>query len=50
MGAKAMNEETGITVVGALCIGFGVLLAVLLVRHLAAQRAPQPLGEPNSFE
>lgn len=32
-----MNEETGITVVGALWIGLGVLLAALLIRHLLAQ-------------
>lgn len=44
-----MNEETGITVIGALCIGLAVLLAVLLVRHLAVQQAPRTPGQPEQF-
>lgn len=40
-----MNEETGITVVGALWIGLSVLLAALLIRYLFAQ--PNPPTQPG---
>lgn len=43
-----MNEETGITVVAALWIGLGVLLAALLIRHLLAQ--PNPPTQPGQSQ
>lgn len=49
-----MNEETGITVVGALVIIAAVVLAGLLIWHLQKQQTPGPkpgpAQEPNSFE
>ncbi|HEV2299673.1 MAG TPA: hypothetical protein VGR72_14295 [Candidatus Acidoferrales bacterium] len=49
-----MNEETGITVVGAIGIVAVVALALLLIRHLASQqnRGPQAgsIQEQNSPE
>lgn len=49
-----MNEETGITVIGAIGIVAVVVLAFLLIRHLANQqnRGSQPgqLQEPNGPE
>jgi predicted PurR-regulated permease PerM len=37
-----MNEETGITVLGALGIIAAVVLAVVLIRHLLNQQNPGP--------
>lgn len=37
-----MNEEIGITVVGALWTALGVVLAILVMRHLFAQQNPGP--------
>lgn len=49
-----MNEETGITVVGALVIIAAVVLAGLLTWHLQKQQKPGPkpgpAQEPKSFE
>ena len=35
-----MNEEIGITVVGALWIALSVIVAVLVIRHLFARQSP----------
>ena len=49
-----MNEETGITLVGALGIVAAVVLAILLVRNLLNRQnfGPKPgsAQEPNSLE
>jgi len=49
-----MNEETGITLVGALGIVAAVILAIFLVRSLLNRQnpgpKPGPAQEPNSFE
>ncbi len=49
-----MNEETGITLVGALGIIAAVVLASLLIWHLQRQQKPGPkpgpAQEPNSSE
>lgn len=37
-----MNEETGITVLGALGIIAAVVLAVLIIRHLFGPQNPGP--------
>ena len=37
-----MNEETGITVLGALGIIAAVVLAVVLIRHVLNQQNPGP--------
>jgi flagellar basal body-associated protein FliL len=49
-----MNEETGITILGALGIVAAVVLAGVLIWHLQKQQKPGPkpgpAQEPNSFE
>jgi len=37
-----MNDETGITVLGALGIIAAVVLAILVIRHLFGQHNPGP--------
>jgi len=37
-----MNDETGITVLGALGIVAAVVLAILVIRHLFGQQNPGP--------
>lgn len=49
-----MKEETGITVVAAVGVVAAVVLAVLLLRHLASQQnhgqQPGPFRLPNTSE
>jgi|GEM_PF-3922707 len=47
-----MNEEIGITVVGALWIALGVVLAVLVIRDLFAEQNPrsQPGQTPGPIQ
>lgn len=40
LGENAMNEETGITVIGVVWIALGTLLAILVIRRLFAQPNP----------
>lgn len=48
LGGKAMNEETGITVIGVVWIALGALLAVLILRRLFAQQNPPT--QPGQFQ